>query len=281
MGLSELQRVLYRLSYNCDIIARIGDNPSGVVLRSWSYSPKVVDLSTIFRLEAMARESVSVIDTEKSIAQIVEWAKPIMNDITEHNILKYYTSSFPKYSCRDFIVFRIFSIQEVVYFICFLYSYSVDCGIDINYIFEKKGLNIRIKMKERGDAIMVYSAVDEPSSTAEPNARPAPAKTISTASITEPTKSLPEFFCKDNTEAIAKIETILPGCKGKKVATIIRALQELGYITLASGEYKSLYRAIRAHYNTDIGADSGITKYLSGSNLIPEIELMNVKKQLQ
>lgn len=94
-------------------------------------------------------------------------------------------------------------------------------------------------------------------------------------------KSFAAFLRKDADMIIQKIGRIIPGCKGKKVATIIRALQELGYITLASGEYKQLYRAIRADYNIDIGADSGITKYLSGANQIPEREMEDMKKQLQ
>lgn len=80
---------------------------------------------------------------------------------------------------------------------------------------------------------------------------------------------------------IDRIGMALRNKKGKGVATIIRALHELNYINVASGQYKPLFRAIRSQYGVDIGADSGITKYLSNPGLIPSQELEDMKNLLQ
>ncbi len=96
-------------------------------------------------------------------------------------------------------------------------------------------------------------------------------------------EQLSDFIIVDNkAEIIDKIgRCITLGCKGKGIATIIFALQELSYINALTGNYSALYRAIRTQYNVEIGSDAGIMKYISNPQSIPRQDIENTKNILR
>lgn len=99
---------------------------------------------------------------------------------------------------------------------------------------------------------------------------------------TKPQKTFEDFIIiDDKTGLIEKIRLIIHNSKGKKVATIIRALIELNYINVTSGEYSSLLTSLRVKYG-DIGSNAGIIKYLTSETnasnaVLPSQELNNIK----
>ncbi len=103
---------------------------------------------------------------------------------------------------------------------------------------------------------------------------------------TKPQKTFEYFIIiDDKTGLIEKIRLIIHNSKGKKVATIIRALIELNYINVTSGEYSSLLTSLRVKYG-DIGSNAGIIKYLTSETnasnaVLPSQELNDIKRLLK
>ena len=59
---------------------------------------------------------------------------------------------------------------------------------------------------------------------------------------------------------------IRQGTKGKRIAWMIFALQQLGYLPNTTS-YRHLFNAIRKEFGLDIGSDKGIYAYLDGTTL--------------
>jgi len=59
---------------------------------------------------------------------------------------------------------------------------------------------------------------------------------------------------------------IRQGTKGKRIAWMIFALQQLGYLPNTTS-YRHLFNAIRKEFNLDIGSDKGIYAYLDRTTL--------------
>lgn len=98
---------------------------------------------------------------------------------------------------------------------------------------------------------------------------PAPEPTPPTAAITTPPRRKKQqqtfedfIIIEDKAALIEKIRPIISDAKAKKVATIIRALVELGYIVVGGGQYAALTRALNNCYEIRIVARQ-VTDYAS------------------
>lgn len=91
-------------------------------------------------------------------------------------------------------------------------------------------------------------------------------------------KKFEDYLHHDNKEELLEVlRTLFDGKKGKDVAVIILALQELGIIYI--GNRNELYRSMRAEFG-DIGSSSGINDYLK-KEYIMRSEIDNAKRIIE
>ncbi len=77
--------------------------------------------------------------------------------------------------------------------------------------------------------------------------------------------------------AISRISSLIRGKKGKNVAIIIRALEEVKFISPVSNNYQAFYNALKTEFG-DIGSYEGILKYLQGRPSIARITDAEINK---
>lgn len=92
-------------------------------------------------------------------------------------------------------------------------------------------------------------------------------------------KKFEDYLHHDNKEKLLEVlHTLFDGKKGKDVAVILLALQELGIIYLG-GNRSEIYRSMREEFG-DIGSSSGINDYLK-KEYIMRSEIDNAKRIIE